>query len=465
MSIRAGKWPVYRTTVRNYVKTNILRALAASLTCLLFFYAPTGAGLKAQDINSIKLAPIQKARDIRTLKVLDSVRVFFPVSKSNFVESFEQNGERLRDVGSRMKEVQKNERMRIDRIIILASSSPEGSIDFNERLARERARSIADFLHKEYRFDDSIVEVNYHLVDWERFLSLVEEDRNVPDRDRVLEIIRDEDLASLRKMQGSRTWNYLLKHQYPALRSTFAVFEYTVMLPDLEPEPEPEPEPEVIPEPAAPVELPEPVPEPEPLHGFDVQSTYTEEVFEAKEYVFHERYLKTNMLVLPMLVPNLGFEYLFENHWSFSNIFYYTALDWFDIETKFRVLGLQSELRYWFRYDMMGPFVAAHATFGYYNIAWGGDYRYQDHNRSTPTFGGGVNLGWKIPLFDKEDTPWGVEFTLGAGVLPLHYDIYYNVYNGRKAGEDTKTYFGIDNASITLSYRIGRKMRERRVRK
>jgi hypothetical protein len=206
-------------------------------------------------------------------------------------------------------------------------------------------------------------------------------------------------------------------------------------------------------------------PEPEPVHGYDVQSTYEAEEFVAKEYKIRESYLKVNALTLPLLVPNIGFERLFLNNWSLSGMFYYTALDWFDPEAKFRVLGLQSELRYWFRYDMMGPFIAAHATFGWYNIAWGGKYRYQDHNRNTPTLGGGLNVGWKIPLFGKEDTPWGVEFTLGAGVLPLHYDIYYNVNNGRFVGDDSATYFGIDNASVTVTYRIGRKIKERRARR
>ena len=436
-----------------------LKLLVAGLLVLLG--AP---GLQAQDLPEIRLAPIQKARSINTLEVKDSVRVYFRVGKSAFDENFENNGENLRAVGTRMREVQRNERMRIDRIFILASASPEGAVATNERLASERSKSIEQFLHQNYNFASEIVEVRYNTLDWRRLRALVEADANIPNYDKVKQIVEDEDFGALRRLQGTAAWNYMLKNIYPSLRNTFVVFEYTVMLP--EPEPEPEPQPELaVPEPIEEAPVLEEVPVQEEPHGYDVQSTYEEEEFVAREYKIRESYLKVNALTLPLLVPNFGFEYLFLNNWSASALFYYTALDWFDSEAKFRVLGLQAELRYWFLDDMMGPFVAAHATFGYYNIAWGGDYRYQDHNRSNPTFGGGVNLGYKIPLFGKEDTPWGVEFTLGAGVLPLHYDIYYNVKNGRLAGEDKTTYFGIDNASVTVTYRIGRKIKERRARK
>jgi len=443
----------------------LLKPIAAGLLILQGAFCPPAV---AQDLTSLRLAPIQKAKSVRTLTVKDSVRVFFRVGKSVFDENFENNGQNLREVGTRMKEVQRNERMRIDRIRILASASPEGAVSTNERLANERAKSIETFLHANYNFDSEIVEVRYNTVDWRRFRTLVEEDAGIPGHAKVLQIVEDEDFEALRKLQGTSSWTYMLKNLYPSLRNTFVVFEYTVMLPD-DPAPEPEAKPELppaAPEPMQEVIL-EPVaePEPEPVHGYDVQSTYEAEEFVAKEYKIRESYLKVNALTLPLLVPNIGFERLFLNNWSLSGMFYYTALDWFDPEAKFRVLGLQSELRYWFRYDMMGPFIAAHATFGWYNIAWGGKYRYQDHNRSTPTLGGGLNVGWKIPLFGKEDTPWGVEFTLGAGILPLHYDIYYNVNNGRFVGDDSATYFGIDNASVTVTYRIGRKIKERRARR
>lgn len=462
--------------------------LTSGILCLWLSFAPAFG----QDVPSIKLAPIQKAQAIRSFSVMDSVRVFFPVSKSGFNESFEENGKRLRDVGTRMKEVQSNERMRIDRILIFASSSPEGSAELNERLARERARSIAEFLHSEYRFDDAIVDVQYRAVDWNRFRDFVEQDNSIPNRSTVLQIIGKKDVSALAKLRGTNVGNYLLKKVYPSLRSTFVVFEYTVfpppepeieiaepevfsefeIVPELEmiqePEKKEEPEPEVKTEEEPRFEIvpkTEQTLEPEPIEEPEAEIKEKRKRAKREKVTINESALKVNALTLPLLVPNIGYEYLVYDHWSASLQIYYTALDWFSIQKKFRVLGFQGEIRRWFDNGMMGPFVAVHTTFGYYNIAWGGKYRYQDHKRSTPVYGVGLNGGYKIPLGrDKQHSRYGLEFSIGAGLLPLHYDIYYNVENGRLAGEDQKTYFGIDNAAITFTYWFDRTTKKKKVK-
>ena len=91
----------------------------------------------------------------------------------------------------------------------------------------------------------------------------------------------------------------------------------------------------------------------------------------------------------------------------------------------------------------------------YYNFAFGGDWRYQDHQGRTPTFGGGISLGYRIPI--SKDKNWKLEFGIGAGIYPLHYDVFHNTdntYNGELYDTRKKTYFGIDNVLIGISYRI-----------
>lgn len=177
-----------------------------------------------------------------------------------------------------------------------------------------------------------------------------------------------------------------------------------------------------------------------------------------------DMFLKTNPLTLPLLIPSLGLEFQFAPHLSLGALGYHSSFDWFLPDFKFRVSGIQPELRYWLRRDMKGLFIAAHFNFAWYNMAFGGDYRYQDHDGNTPAMGGGLNVGFKTPLGSKPDSRWGVEFSLGAGVLPLYYDIFYNVPGGRLAGEERKTYIGLDNAAVTFTYRFGRLSRERRAK-
>ncbi|MBR5034045.1 MAG: DUF3575 domain-containing protein [Bacteroidales bacterium] len=172
--------------------------------------------------------------------------------------------------------------------------------------------------------------------------------------------------------------------------------------------------------------------------------------------------LKVNTVTLPLLVANFGVEIQPLDHWSVNLPVYYSGLDWFSETVKFRMLGVQPEVRYWLRPGFHGLFFNAHATFSYYNIAWGGDYRYQDHARKTPVFGGGLGIGYKTNLSEDGTSPWGIEFGIGGGVLPLHYDYYYNIHNGRLAGEDTHTYWGPDQAFVSFTYQIGQAKKSRK---
>lgn len=172
-------------------------------------------------------------------------------------------------------------------------------------------------------------------------------------------------------------------------------------------------------------------------------------------------YLKSNVLTYCLLVPNLAVEWEMGTHWSGSVPVYHSGWDWFRFFNKFRVFGLQPELRYFFRNDFSAFFVGAHATLAWYNIALGGDYRYQDHATKTPSFGAGVSVGYRMPITDGAPGRmhrWYVEFSVGGGFLPLHYDMFYNVENGAMAQEGLrKTYWGIDQVSISFLYRFGRR--------
>ena len=163
--------------------------------------------------------------------------------------------------------------------------------------------------------------------------------------------------------------------------------------------------------------------------------------------------LKTNLAALPLLVANAAIELQPLEHWSLSVPVYYNALDWFSYDAKFRTLATQPEIRYWLKGNLSGLFFNVHATFGWYNVAWGGDYRYQDHAGKSPAFGGGIGIGYKVALGNG---PWGLEFGLGGGFLPLHYDYYYNIRGGRIAGEDSRKYFGPDQAFVSLTYSFGK---------
>ena len=378
----------------------------------------------------------------------DSVKVFFQQGKSEFDPFFEGNIRRFTDFTNKAKALQRDSLVLLDRLVVLATASPEGSREVNERLAYNRAHNIADYLHQTIRFDENALEVYFNELDWDLFESLVRADDKIPSRAALLEAMAPRNLDALKTPRWQKTWNYLLQNVFPQMRTTLVVLEYRTAeqlaadagQPELPEEPAVEPvvKPVVVP----------PLPDDDEDFSLDIE--------EEGERPW-SMYVKTNLLALALLDANLAVEFEMGRHLSFSLPVYYSAADWFSVKNKFRVFGTQPELRFWFRDDFSGPFLAAHGTYGWYNVAIASStYRYQDRDARTPAYGAGANVGWKFRLDRNGADRWGLELSLGGGWLHLDYDLFYNVENGRYSSSAVKDYYGPDHAAVTLTYRIGK---------
>ena len=395
----------------------------------------------------------------------DSVKVYFRQGQSVFEPFFNGNVRRLNDFTNRAKALQRDSLVTLDRVMVIASASPEGQAEVNERLAYNRAQNIADYLHQNFTFDQNAFEVYFNDLDWDLFQRLVEEDHYVPMRWELLSLIRERDLKRIKVERFQRTWDYLLDNIFPEMRTTLVVFEYkTAEMREAEAraaQVKAEAEAE-----AATAEIirqeetrreeaereirgytPPPLPD-------DDEDDFDLNLSETQPWSF---YIKTNILPWILLDANLGLEFEMGRHLSLSIPVFYTALDWFNVRTKFRVIGTQPELRLWFRDNFSGPFLAAHGTFGYYNISLSNmQFRIQDRDGNTPAYGAGLNFGWKFRLDRHHADRLGLEFSFGGGWLHLDYDAFYNVENGRYSASQVKDYFGPDHAAVSLTYRFGK---------
>lgn len=393
----------------------------------------------------------------------DSVKVYFRQGQSQFDPFFNGNIRRLNDFTNRAKALQRDSEVTLERVMVIASASPEGSAEVNERLAYNRAQKIAEYLHQNFTFDQNAFEVYFNDLDWELFERLVEEDHYVPMRWELLSLIRERDLRRIKVERFQRSWDYLLDNIFPEMRTTLVVFEYkTAEMREAEARAAAEKaqaEAEAIAaeamrqeelrreEAASRSYSPPPLPD-------DEEDDFDLNLSEAHPWSF---YIKTNMLPWVLLDANLGLEFEMGRHLSLSIPVYYSATDWFNVRTKFRLIGTQPELRLWFRGDFSGPFLAAHGTYGYYNVALpAAEFRIQDRDGRTPAYGAGLNLGWKFRLDRNRADRWGLEFSFGGGWLHLDYDCFYNVENGRYAASQVKDYYGPDHASVALTYRFGK---------
>ena len=189
-----------------------------------------------------------------------------------------------------------------------------------------------------------------------------------------------------------------------------------------------------------------------------VESLYTKPADSGKEQRNTSVYLKTNVAALSLLVGNLAAEVTLYEGLSINIPIYYSGLDWFNIQTKFRTLACLPELRYNFGFSgndpyVHGLYVGVHAGVGLYNFAFNGDWRIQDADGRTPAWGGGLSLGYRLPLSRR--IPLGLEFNLAGGVYSVCYDKFYNEADGPVAQRGIKQVWLIPDAvGISFYYRF-----------
>ena len=391
----------------------------------------------------------------QTVAQADSARVYFRYGESAFDPSYRGNGAAidalLRIAGSHDGAP--------ECIIINSSTSPEGPIDANERLAAKRQESMLEYLGSRVNLDGIRVKYSDKFTDFALMERLVKEDGAMKPRHKtpVLEKICSDSPFSVNELKRTSAWEYLQGHILPLMRTALIVFvwdsgaaadessasEEENLAFDVPYEPVTEtPE-----EPEAP-ETPETPETPEAPTAPEVPEAPVTHESSGNGFTMFPVILKVNALTLPLLVPNLGVEVQPLDHWSISVPVYFTAFNWWYGNRKVRVLATQPEVRYWLRDDLSGVFFNVHGAVASFDIAPGGNFRYE--SGKTPLWDAGIGIGIKKNLGDSR---WGLEAGLGLGYVKGKYDYYY-VSDGSQAGNGEFDYFGPDQAFVSITYRF-----------
>lgn len=336
----------------------------------------------------------------------------------------------------------------VNSISIVGSASPDGPTALNDRLALRRARALANYIASQTNLNPDFIRVSSAGENVDGFISMMRQSSN-PAAKRVLEIYQSEGTeaqheAQIRALDGGKVWLWLAADVFPKLRTAEITVdgEDTIVKMTVAPEAK-DSEMEVINKVQEPLLVEEEVVAEEVIAETPKQ--------EEDEWI-RGLYLKTNMPAWFMLWTNLAVEIDLAPHWSFTLPVYYSGFNYFKHTVKFRTLTVMPEFRYWFKGDNVGPFVGAHFGLGWYNAAFNGDYRYQDHYKHTPAVGGGLAVGWRF--YFCRNHHWSMEATLGGGIYKLDYDLFRNEYNGPLVGRRKRTFYGIDQAALTISYRF-----------
>lgn len=181
------------------------------------------------------------------------------------------------------------------------------------------------------------------------------------------------------------------------------------------------------------------------------RETYAQRVLNPADTIpAHSLTLRTNAVGWGMLCANISVEYDFSPRWALALPIYYSGMNYFTSDQKFRIFSVVPQVRYRFGHQN-NFYVGLHAGISYFNFAFGGNWRYQDHDAENPAWGGGVNLGYRVPF--RNGSRWGLEFGISAGVWRATYDKFENYGNGPKRFNALKTtWFGIDGVDICVTY-------------
>lgn len=378
--------------------------------------------------------------------------VDFRVNKTVIDTTYLDNRERMRELKEFLHNFRRDSLVDIVHVSFLGAASPEGSDRLNRKLAQGRLSALENFIRNEVNVPDSLVSRADNYIPWEYLKSQVE-DSDLAYKDEVLAILNEEGrladylhpnsqvdvrILKLKALDGGKVWKQLHNLFFERMRNACVVFVvYKPILPVVE-------EPELV----LPVDT-------IPAENVLIKQEPPVQFVPGIEVHDGRWHLKTNIAGLAVGLANLAVEWDFAKRWSLAIPVYYSALNYFSSKVKFRALGIQPELRYWFSESSEGWFTGAHVGYSSYNVAVGQEKRYQDHAGKNPLLGGGLSIGYRMPL--TKSHRWDLEFVLGAGVYDLHYDVFYNVENGKHIDEYHKTYWGLDNIAINLSYRFNLK--------
>ncbi len=376
------------------------------------------------------------------------IKVGFRVNRIHIDPNFKDNTKQTQKLDSVLNQITQDSTIEILGISSRGAASPEGNDKWNRYLAKNRRLTLETIIRNQIRPADSIISYNDSYIPWDDYHYQIQQS-NLPYKDTVLSIIDEEPriinyyphkgklidhrILKLQKLYNGTAWREMFDLYFADLRYSYITISYR---------------------PKSPVLFPLPlllsgVSVPEPITPFPKKKEIKKD---STEWI-PQLHLKTNAIGVSLLMANAAIEADVAKHWSVNLPVYYSAWNYIKPTIKFRTFSIYPEVRYWLSPNNDGLFLDAHLGLAYYNYAFDGPIRYQDYRMKTPAIGGGIGVGYRLPL--SKNKRWKLEFAIGAGVYPIYYDLFHNTPNvkeGLLIESQKKIYFGIDQAEITFSY-------------
>lgn len=156
----------------------------------------------------------------------------FQVGRSVILPDFRRNPEELQKINEAIQEVVSNPDAQLQGLYVEGYASPEGSYTLNERLSRERATALKEYIRTRFSFPEQAFQVSFTPEDWSGLEALVEASQ-LTGKESVLEVIRsnqapDQKEVALKRVNGGVPYRSMLKELFPELRRVEYQIDYSV---------------------------------------------------------------------------------------------------------------------------------------------------------------------------------------------------------------------------------------------
>lgn len=156
--------------------------------------------------------------------VEDRNYIQFFVGDIRVVDTLGDNRRQLDKITGLMRQIVEQQEFWVDTITLTAASSPEGAYAFNERLSQGRAAALKRYLVRRYgRSIDTMLTVRWVAEDWAELTTRIRTDREIVNRDAILELIAAEKNPDRReqaiRLRFPKEYAYIRSVIYPQLRA------------------------------------------------------------------------------------------------------------------------------------------------------------------------------------------------------------------------------------------------------
>lgn len=156
--------------------------------------------------------------------VEDRNYIQFFVGDTRVVDTLGDNRRQLDKITSLMRQIVEQQEFYVDTITLTAAASPEGSYAANNILARARAEALKRYLVRRYgRSIDTMLTVRWVAEDWAELTTRIRTDREIVNRDAILELIAEEKNPDRReqaiRQRFLKDYAYIRSVIYPQLRA------------------------------------------------------------------------------------------------------------------------------------------------------------------------------------------------------------------------------------------------------